>query len=241
MRKYLVGGAVALLTTTLTATTLTACRGDDDDNTSSTAVTKAEEEEVDTSSETTVLPARDLRQILDRQEHAVIKATYTRGDDEFTIAQDRDQRSIRSGDSMSIFEGTRTIDCTGLDTSPSCVELDPDVSSIASRGLTFYELLGQSLSTAADTTPSLETTRDVVAGRPAVCAEGDAATFLSELSNAVGPLSSATVRVCMDALTGYLLEYRNDSDPGSDLVATKVGAPSAADFEPPVEVDGAAD
>jgi hypothetical protein len=227
LRRCLAGAAVAALACGFAA----GCSGDDDSS-SSTSAARA------TSTTLATAPA-SLREVLDRQKDAVVKITYQRGNDTFTIAQDHDKLAIRSGSYLAIFDGSNTIDCTGLDATPTCQELAGDTNSIADIGVTFFKVLGQSLSTAADATPPIATTPEVVAGRPALCAEGDASTFLSELSGTIGSVPAAHVRVCVDNSTGYVLEYRNDSDPSDDLVATQVGPPSANEFKPPAKVEGA--
>jgi hypothetical protein len=230
MRRFLAGAGIALIA----ASTVTACRGDDDNGSTSQRPSRT-----DTTSDSVAPSSRPsgavptLRDVLDRQADAVIKVTYQRGTDTFTIAQDHQRKAIRSGNALSISDGTRSVDCTH----PSCVELPPDVTSIASLGLTFYNVIAQSLPTAADATPPIETTRDVVAGQPAVCARGDAAMFLSELVATIGSVPPATVRVCVDEATGYLLQYRNESDPKDDLVATTVSRPSRSDFAVPAPAE----
>jgi hypothetical protein len=233
MRRYLVAAVVTLSCVAGVA----ACSGDDDAATTTTTATHRDES-ASSSTGSTDGGTTELRHVLDRQNNAVIRVAYQRGTDQFTIAQDRDVSSIRSGNSLSINEPTRSVDCIDLDTTPSCAELEPGVTSVGGLGLTFYGLLNQSLSALADTTPPVATTSDVVLGRPAVCAQGDASTFLSELSGSIGPVAPATVRVCVDEATGYVLSYRNESDPSRDLVATQVGKPSSADLEPPAAVEG---
>jgi hypothetical protein len=228
MHRYVAGAVVTLLA----LVTLGACSGDDDSGTGSTGDTSA----ADASSDG---PVGDLRTVLDRQDDAVIKVAYRRGADEFTIAQDHEKESIRSGNALSIRDGANSVDCIELDTQPSCDELPPDISAVSSLGLTFYKLLGDGLSAAVDEIPSLDTTRDVVDGRPALCVRGDASKFLAPLSDAVGRVPRASVRICVDQATGYVLEYRDESNPEDDLVATRVSRPSNADFKPPAGVGGA--
>jgi hypothetical protein len=227
-RRHLAGAAIVILACAFVA----ACSGDDDSSSDATTAARP------TTTTLATAPA-SLREVLDRQKDAVIKITYQRGDNTFTIAQDHDKRAIRSGSYLAIFDGTDTVDCTGLDTTPTCQELGGDTNSIANIAVTFFDVLGRSLSTAADATPPIATTPEVVAGRPALCAEGDAATFLSDLTAIIGSVPSAQVRVCVDNATGYVLEYRNASDPSDDLVATRIETPAADEFKAPAKVEGA--
>jgi hypothetical protein len=209
-----------------------ACNGDDDDSSTGTDSSITDGGTADENP----VPA-DLSDILGRQADAVIRVSYQRGADTFTIAQDHDTRAIVTDRSMSIVTSERTIDCSNLDTQPTCLEVPEGVSSLVNLALSFYNVVTQSLASAADSIPASAMTETEVAGRPAVCAEGEAATFLSELTDTFGSVPPGTVRVCVDVATGYLLEYTNAADAADDLVATEVGEPSDADFEPPAEVD----
>jgi hypothetical protein len=232
MRRVWAGALVALLV----VAGLAACSGDDDDSSASASDGTARNAETTGPRDTAGLTP-DLHTILGRQKNAVIKVTYARGNDTFTIAQDHDKRSITQGTSMSIVTPARSVDCTEIDTAPVCLEVPEGISSLVSVGLLLYDNVAQGLVAAADAVPPVPTTVEHVAGRQAVCAEGDTATLLSELSQTLGSLPNQQLRVCVDAATGYLLEY-SSGDPTEQLIATKVEKPTAADFKPPAPVQG---
>jgi hypothetical protein len=230
MRRVWASALVALLVTT----GLAACSGDDDDSSASDSGDNAKT----TAPRDTEGLTPDLSGVLGRQQDAVIKVTYKHGDDTFTIAQDHDKRSVTRGTAMSIVTPARSVDCTDIDTKPVCLQVPEGVSSLVSVGLLFYDNVAQGLAAAADAVPPIPTTPARVAGRQAVCAEGDTSTFLSELSRTLGSLPNQQVRACVDTATGYLLEYSNGDAPTEQLIATKVEKPTAADFKPPAPVQG---
>jgi hypothetical protein len=214
-----------------------ACGGDDDDSSASDAPDNTQVDASDESAPTNdSAPSEELSDLLERQNDAVIKVTYRRGDDEFTIAQDHEKRAITSGDTKVIATEDATINCSDLDTEPTCLDVPEGVDSLVNVGLSFYNVVAQSLATAADSVSGLETTQDEVAGRDATCAEADTNTFLSELTEGLGDvdLPSMSARVCVDNETGYLLEFSSDNNPTDNLIAIEVSEPSDSDFEPPV-------
>jgi hypothetical protein len=235
MRRVGTGALVALLV----AAGLAACSsgGDDDDSSASGSDGTARNAETTAPPDTKGLTP-DLTTILGRQQDAVIKVTYKRGEDTFTIAQDHEQRSVTTGTSMSIVTPVRSVDCTDIDTKPVCLEVPEGVSSLVNTGLLVYDNIAQGLASAAEQMPPIPTTTEKVAGRPAVCAEGDASTFLSGIAGSIGTVPEQKVRACIDAATGYLLEYSGSDDPTDKLVATRVEKPTAADFKPPARVQG---
>jgi hypothetical protein len=183
---------------------------------------------------TTTAPAGGFEDLLDRQDTAVIKITYRRGDDEFTIAQDGQRRAITSGTTKVITTPGATINCTDIDTEPECLDVPEGVNSIVNVGLSYYELVSRGLAAAAQNLPGIRTTKDRVAGRSATCADADPGSVLEELTQSLGDVDipSGRARVCLDDETGFLLEF-GTGDPAQDLVATEVGTPTDADFEPP--------
>jgi hypothetical protein len=236
MRQHLSAFLVAMLATTFTA----ACSGDDDaDETSTSEVTAFGDESIDESDvpATTSDGRPTLSGILDRQEGAVIKVTYRRGGDEFTIAQDGDRRSVRRASSLVIVTDDATVSCDDLETEPTCLEVPPEVGDILGAGLTFFDVLAQSLASLADRSPRLETTEAEITGRVAVCVEGASSEFLSEIGDLADSVPDVHARVCVDEATGYLLEYASDGDPADDLVAVAVTEPTDTDFDPPATVD----
>ena len=234
MRRVPASALVALLV----AAGLTACsRGGDDSSSAADPGGTGRNVETTAPPDTTgSTPA--LSTILGRQQDAVIKVTYTRGNDTFTIAQDHDQRSVRTGTSKSIVTAARSVDCTNLDTKPVCLEVPEGVSSLVNVGLLVYDNIAQGLDSAANAVPPIPTTSEKVAGRSALCAEGDSSKFLSRVSSSIGTLPNQKVRACLDVASGYLLEYSSTDDPTDKLVATKVEKPTAADFKPPAPVQG---
>jgi hypothetical protein len=230
---------VALAIVLLVATGgLAACGDGDDDDDASEAPTTARASGDATDESTLGSESSDsLADLLERQEDAVIKITYRRGDDEFTIAQDHEKRAIRSGGTLVITTGEATVNCTEVDTNPTCLDVPEGVDSLVNLGLSFYNVVARGLAAAADTLPGLETTPDEVAGRAATCADADTSQILSDLAQGLGDvdLPSTSARVCIDNESGYLLEFSTDGDPSDNLVAIEVGEPSDDDFEPPVE------
>jgi hypothetical protein len=224
MQKWLATTAIALL-----AIATPACSGDDDGEPSVAAES------------TTTGAGATLADIRGRQTDAVIKVTYQRGAETFTIAQDHDKHAIVTDRSMLIVTGDQTVDCSALDTQPTCLEVPEGVSSLVNLAFSFYNVVTQSLEAAADSIPTSALTETELVGRTAVCAEGDTATFLSDLTSSVGSVPPGNARVCVDEATGYLLAYSNDADPADNLLAIEVGEPSDADFEPPAAVDGLTD
>ena len=171
-----------------------------------------------------------------RQDDAVIKITYKRGNDEFTIAQDHEKRSVTDGKTKVIVTDDGTINCDNLDTTPTCLDVPEGVDSLVNLGLSFYNVIAQGLADASDKLPGLKTTQDEVAGRKATCAEADSNAFLQGLADSLQGLElpSLNARICVDNETGYLLEFSTGQDATDDLVAIEVTEPSASDFKPPV-------
>jgi hypothetical protein len=242
MRRRL-GFAVVLLVATAG---LAACGGGDDDDGDASEPPTTERATGDATDDSTSgsESSEDLADLLERQDDAVVEITYRRGDDEFTIAQDHEKRAIRSGDTLVITTADTAINCTAVDTDPTCLDVPTGVNSLVNLGLSFYNVVAQGLAAAADRAPGLETTQDEVAGREATCADADANEILSDLTQGLGDveLPSTSARVCVDNETGFLLEFSTDGDPSDNLVAVEVGEPSDEDFEPPVpptEIPGA--
>jgi hypothetical protein len=231
MRKHLATALVLIVTTAGIA----ACAGDDDDQSSGSS-TDTSQVDTDGSPDSSAAPAGDLADILARQEDAVVKVTYRRGDDEFTIAQDHEKKAITSGNSKVIVTDDGTINCDDLDTTPTCLDVPEGVDSLVNVGLSFYDAVAQSLADASGVLPGLDTTQDEIAGRDATCAEADSNTFLQGLSENLGGLElpSLNARVCVDNESGFLLEFSTDQDATDNLIAIEVTEPSADDFEPPV-------
>jgi len=221
----------------------TACSGDDDASGASDQSTSTPTDAPTSGGTDTTAPpdtaglTPDLGNILQRQQDAVVKVTYRLGDDTFTIAQDGNKRAVTSGSSMSIVTPERSIDCSDLDTKPVCLEVPEGVSSLVSLGLNFYDQVAQGLAAAGDAIPPIPTTQETVAGRSAVCAEGDADTLLPGLSSTLEPRPGETIRACVDSDTGFILVYETSGN-ADDLVATEVTKPRASDFEPPAPVQG---
>jgi hypothetical protein len=243
MRRF----AAALLVAVVAGAGLTACRGDDDSSSSSnnggadqsTPLTS----DGGSSSDATAPPNTEgltpqLSAILDRQKDAVIKITYRHGNDTFTIAQDHDRRAITSGTSMSIVTPARSVDCTDLKTKPTCLQVPEGVTSLVSLGLVFYDAVAQGIAGASEAYPPIKTTNEQIAGRDAVCARGDAQTFLGGASASVGRVPNGTVRACVDTETGFLLSYTNTGSANDQLIATSVRKATDKDFEAPAPVQG---
>ena len=232
MRKHL---AITLVLIIASAG-IAACGGDDDDKSSSSPSTDTSEAGAGETTDTGASTAKDLSDLLKRQETAVIKITYQRGNDEFTIAQDHEKRSVTDGKTKVIVTDDGTINCSDLDTTPTCLDVPEGVDSLVNVGLSFYNLIARGLADASDKLPGLKTTKDEVAGREATCAEADSNAFLQGLADSLQGLElpSMNARICIDNETGYLLEFSTDQDATDNLVATEVTEPSASDFEPPV-------
>jgi len=242
MRRF----AAAVLVAVVAGAGLAACRGDDDSS-SSGNTSSADQSTSPTSdagsSDATAPPNTEgltpqLSAILDRQKDAVIKITYRHGKDTFTIAQDHDRKAITSGTSMSIVTPARSVDCTDLKTTPTCLQVPEGVTSLVSLGLVFYDAVAQGIAGASEAYPPIKTTNEKIAGRDAVCASGDAQTFLGGASSSVGRVPSGTVRACVDTETGFLLSYTNTGSANDQLIATSVRKATDKDFEPPAPVQG---
>jgi hypothetical protein len=245
MRRF----AAAVLVAVVAGAGLTACRGDDSSSGSSGADSTAGPSTTVTgggdagSSDATAPPntaglTPQLSAILDRQKDAVIKITYRHGNDTFTIAQDHDRKAITSGTSMSIVTPARSVDCTDLTTNPTCLQVPEGVTSLVSLGLVFYDAVAQGIAGASEAYPPIKTTSEKIAGRDAVCAQGDAQTFLGGASASVGRVPNGTVRACVDTETGFLLSYTNTGSANDQLIATSVRRATDKDFEPPAPVQG---
>jgi hypothetical protein len=216
------------------------CSGDDDreaSDPSSTALGSVDGESDATTDDTG--PADDLSELLARQEDAVIKVTYRRGESVFTIAQDHDRKAITSGGTKVIIDDDTTVNCTDIDTTPECLETPEGVNSLVNVGLSFYNVVAQGLASAAEELPGLATTQEQVAGRRATCAEGDSRSFLAGLADDLEGLElpSLRARICIDNASGFLLEFSTSEDASDNLVATEVTTPTDADFEPPAPVE----
>ena len=238
-----------LLVTTLAVAGLGACGSDDDssDSTEQTDRTDAPDDDADDTTETSTPSGGgdDLSELLGRRRDAVIKVTYDDGDEGFTIAQDGDRRSVRTGDSVIITDGDRTISCDDLDAEPACSEVPEGFGDIAALGLGFLDVIADGLVQAADTLDG-QTSDAEIAGRDATCVEYDAASLLGEIAEQLGEsvdddAPEGSARVCVDDESGFLLELSTEGDESDRLIATEVGAPSDADFEPPAEVQPAPD
>jgi hypothetical protein len=232
MRKHLATILVLIIATAGIA----ACGGDDDDQAAGSSSTDTSQVETGDATDTDASAAQDLSDLLKHQDDAVIKVTYKRGNDEFTIAQDHEKRSVTDGKTKVIVTDDGTINCDNLDTTPTCLDVPDGVDSLVNLGLSFYNVIAQGLADASDKLPGLKTTQDEVAGRPATCAEADSNAFLQGLSDSVQgfELPSMNARICIDNETGYLLEFSTGQDATDDLVAIEVTEPSASDFKPPV-------
>jgi hypothetical protein len=232
MRKHL---AIAFVLVIATAG-IAACGGDDDDQSADSSTTAESQVGTGKTTETDASTAHDLSDLLKRQDDAVIKITYKRGNDQFTIAQDHEKRSVTDGKTKVIVTDDGTINCDNIDTTPTCLDVPEGVDSLVNVGLSFYNVIAQGLADASDKLPGLKTTQDEVAGRKATCAEADSNAFLQGLADSLQGLElpSLTARICVDNETGYLLEFSTGQDATDDLVAIEVTEPSAADFKPPV-------
>jgi hypothetical protein len=232
MRKHLVTALVLIIATAGIA----ACGGDDDDQSAGSPSTDKSEVGTGDTTEADASTTQDFSDLLKRQDDAVIKITYKRGNDEFTIAQDHEKRSVTDGKTKVIVTDDGTINCDNLDTTPTCLDVSEGVDSLVNVGLSFYNVIARGLADASEKLPGLKTTQDEIAGREATCAEADSNAFLQGLADSLQGLElpSMNARVCIDNETGYLLEFSTDQDATDDLVAIEVTEPSASDFKAPV-------
>jgi hypothetical protein len=180
-----------------------------------------------------------LAAVVARRADARTKVTYQRGDDTFTIAQDGRRRAVRSESSLVLIDGDTTVSCEEQP-EPTCLELPPEVRDLAvSTDLTLYSLLERGLDELATAQPLLATTDATIADRAAACITVRAGDLLADVSEQVGELEELEeeARVCVDAETGFILEFSTDRATLDDLVAVSVEKPTDADFEPPAAVD----
>jgi hypothetical protein len=248
MRRFL----ALILAGTLGTFGLAACGGDDDD---SGAPTTGERSDADSSDDTADDEtdgteasggegADELRALLEKQSKARIKVTYVTTDadgteTEMTIAQDgKGRTAIIADGSLMIAGPDGTISCDGTGSDASCTQMPDGLGELGMLGLTMFTSIGQGMLEGIDELDGVDTERDEVAGRDAICVDWDGSSLLGLL----GDLGESTddvpadgkVRVCIDEETGFLLEFSGEGDGDSfSLIATEVGEPDDSDFEPP--------
>ncbi len=259
---------VTVLVAMLAAAGLAGCGGDDDDTSSPTAdategeteVTEATEEDTesdageesgDEGDEALGGASEELEELLAQQSSARIKITYETSDQDgastaMTIAQDGEgTQSILTDGTLIITSGDSTISCDGYDTPDvTCTELPSGMGDFAMLGLTMFTAIGEGLLQAGDEAEGVELFDDEVAGRNARCAEYASSAILDGLGELVDEdvPEDATVRVCVDTETGFLLEFTGEGDNQfGSIIATEVGEPSDSDFEAPVTPEATPD
>lgn len=249
MRRFL----ALILAGTLGTLGLAACGGDDDDG--GAAPTTDERPDADSSDDTAAGEtdateasggegADELRELLEKQSKARIKVTYVTTDadgaeTEMTIAQDgKGRTAILTDGSLMITGPDGTISCDGTGPDASCTQMPEGLGELGMLGLTMFTSIGQGMLEGVDELDGVDTERDEVAGRDAICVDWDSSSLLGLL----GDLGESTddvpadgkVRVCIDEATGFLLEFSGEGEGDTfSIRAIEVGEPDDSDFEPP--------
>lgn len=250
MRRFL----ALILAGTLGTFGLAACGGDDDDGGGAAPATDERpdadssddtaDDETDATEASAGEGAGELRELLEKRSKARIKVTYvTTGaegaETEVTIAQDGEGRTAFVTDGMlMITSPDGTISCDGTDPDATCTVVTGGLGELGLLGLGMFTSIGQGMLENIDEVEGLDTERDEVAGRDAICVNWDSSSLLGlvgELGESTDNLSAeGEVRVCIDEETGFLLEFSGE-DVGDtfSIRATEVGEPDDSDFEPP--------
>jgi hypothetical protein len=261
MRKLFATFLVAMLATA----GLAACGGDDDDVATNTETTNTETTEDDSGDDNSGDDSDDsgdddsgdasgasdeLQELLDQQSKARIRITYetTSNDSEpetMTLSQDgKGNQAVFTGTSVIITTADSTVSCDNLDSEPTCTELPAGMGELAGLGLTMFTAIGQGLLSSGLSDGDLDD--DEVAGRDALCANVDYGGILGGLADLGEELGGddadvpedATVRICVDKETGFLLEFSGEAgNEFGQILATEVGEPKDSDFEPPAPVE----
>lgn len=250
MRRFL----ALSLAAALGALGLAACGGDDGNDESGspasedTARDSSDDTTDDTGDDTSGDDAEgsggadELRELLERQSEARIKVTYvtteTDGSEkEMTIAQDGEGRQSLVTDGTLFISGPEgTFSCDGTGSDATCDEVPEDLGELGMLGFSLFTSLGQGMLEGVGDVDGVETTRDEIAGRDALCVDWDASSFsgmLGELAEGDLP-DDAQVRICVDEETGFLLELGGQGDGDTfSIRAVEVSEPEDSDFEPP--------
>ena len=240
MRRFL----ALILAGTLGTFGLAACGGDDGDSGA-----KATDEQPDgdspddTKNDESDGGAAELKALLEKQSTARIKVTYVTTDadgteTEMTIAQDgKGRTSILSDGTLMISGPDGTISCDGTGPDATCTQLPEGLGQLGMLGVRMFTAIGQGMLESVDELDGVDTERDEVAGRDAICLDWDSSSLLGllgDLGESTDVPADGKARICIDEETGFLLEFSGEGDGDSfSLVATEVGEPDDSDFEPP--------
>lgn len=183
--------------------------------------------------------------LLDLEEGAAIRVTYSYGDEdnEITISRDGEGTvAFLRGDEQAIFSSdSDVIQCENLDSEPACKQYTGAQATALKAGYTGFLGTATGFLTAIANVPNAyaDQSSEEVAGRDATCATVTAASAPGIAGDILGRLegiADAGAKVCADKETGILLKFEAvgvDEDNQRAIVATEVGEPQDSDFEPP--------
>jgi hypothetical protein len=171
----------------------------------------------------------DFEKLLAAQSKAKVRVTYTSTGNgsgtAFTISQDGSGKIAYfsdDGDSQIIADGDKTITCSSVKTTPSCIEQSGALAQAAILPFTAILSLAKSQIEAARGTGGGfgDTTSETIAGRDAECVSVN--------------IAGAGWKACADKQTGIMLRWEAGAGGSmSSLEATEVGDPKDSDFTPP--------
>jgi hypothetical protein len=178
----------------------------------------------------------EFSQLTAKAKTADIKITFTYNDGKTnTYAQDgKGKTAFTSGDSTIIYDGTNTISCNGTGSDATCTQVAGSSGNFAGAFVT--SLLGVFTGLNSSVYGG-HVSSETIAGRDARCVKFTASDYapLAALAGADSFDPSASVTICADKETGFLLKFVGTSNNKTEniFVATSVDKSSASDFEPP--------
>jgi len=185
--------------------------------------------------------------LLDLENGAAIRVTYSYGgdDEDITISRDGEGKvAFLRADEQAIFSSdSDVIQCENLDSEPECKQFSGAQATALKGSYTGFLGFATSFLTAIAKVPNAyaDQSSEEIAGRDATCATVTAASAPGIAGNILGNLEGIAdtgYKVCADKETGILLKFEAvgvDEDKKQVVVATDVGEPQDSDFEPPAE------
>jgi hypothetical protein len=180
--------------------------------------------------------------LFEQSRNATLKVTYSGTDengttgDPFTVAQDGpDKSAFITGDSEIIVNGTTAIQCSNLQSDPTCSDYPGGVAAARSAIAAATAALtaaNAAITGAAKSNGVGKSSTSQIAGRTAEC------VTITPGSGIVGDLAKklggGSYESCLDKDTGVVLKWQvQGGNRAAGVIATKVEQPTDADFEAP--------
>jgi hypothetical protein len=180
----------------------------------------------------------EFSQLVAKAKTANYKVTYKTGDDSstVTIAQDgKGKMSVETDNSLTITDGSSTVQCDGTTSSAKCTELGSAGAGAISAATSFVTTAYAGLGALNSSALGGDTSSDTIAGTDATCvtiSAANAGALGAALSKLAGSPSATT---CVQKDTGVLLKYTATAGDTTKTIfeATEYGESSPSDFEPP--------